>query len=253
MVDDFMGLLYSSKDGTTTSTWRAITGILVGGIAGVSGVGGIIAGLVTAASVSAVTMGPVGWIAAGVLLISGGTLAAVSGAALKKKTEISDENIEGVAERVKMSLLSSQLTGDPQHVCLVDEIVAHCDNTCKQAIDNLAQQFADIVADHNQHIKMRLKIRDIGDLDNKLRAHIRTLNEMRLEANILAPQILLANPWFSSTAERPFALCELFNNFAYQKRGMYKFATIFGGGAMVGAAWILWACMDAVGDSVVWV
>lgn len=228
MVDDFLNLLYSSKEGETSSSWAAITGILVGGIAGVSGVGGIIAGLVTAASVSAVTMNPVGWAVAGILFIAGGTVAAVSGAVLKKKTEISDKNIKAVAKRVKISMLSSQLKGDSQRMCLVDEIVAHCDSTCKQVIDNLAQQFDDMVADHNQHIKMRLKIRDVGDLDNKLRVHIRTLNEMRLEANILAPQVLLANPWFSSTYERPFALCELFDNLSYHQEELYKFATIFG-------------------------
>ena len=228
MIDKFLNLLYSIE-GTSTSAWGAITGILVGGIAGVSGVGGIIAGIITAASVSAATMNPVGWVAAAALFIAGGAVAAVSGAMLKKRTEVSQNNIKQVVKRVKISMLSGQSKGKSRHKCLVDEIVSHCDDACKQVIDIfLSGQFADMVADHNHHIKMRLRMRDIGDLDNKLRRHIKKLNEIRIEANILAPDTLLANPWFTTTVEHPFALCELFDNFPYQRGELYTFSTIYG-------------------------
>ena len=255
MVDNFVQNLYSAKDFQTTSKWVVGTGILVGGtagyrecgiylvhiyayihtvfpctgVAGAGGVGGLVAGLVSTA-VGSAFLGPAGWATSAALFIAGGALAAWCGYAMKKMTEISDKNIRDVARRVKSSMLFSQTKGDVQNVCLLDEIVSHCDKTCEEVIDTLAEQFKDMVEDHNQHIRMRVKIKDIGDLDKNLRLHIKKLNEMRVEANdLFAPRNLkLANPWFTTTVKRPFELCELFNKLSYQKEEMYQFTTIFG-------------------------
>ena len=231
LVDDFMDRLYSPQYGDPKTAWGALisTGIIVGGVAMVSGMGGLAAGVFTAASVSALTMNPIGWVVAGCLFVTGGTMAAVSSVMLKFRSTITDKNIKKVAERVKTSMISEKLSkGKIKINSLVDEIIAHCDSTCVQVIDKLMLQFEDMVSDHIEHIKMRLNIRDIGDLDAKLRQHIRKLNEMRMEANVLAPDTLLARPWFTTTAQKPFALCRLLDNLKYQRRKRYKFATLYG-------------------------
>ena len=230
LIDHFLDRLYSPQYGDPSTAWGGIiTGLVIGGVAWVSGMGGLAAGVFTAASASALTMNPVGWVVAGFLFVTGGTMAAVSGVLLKFRSKINDKSIKKVADRVKTSMISKNLSkGKVKITCLVDEIIAHCDSTCVQVIDTLVLQFEDMVSDHIEHIKMRLNIRDIGDLDAKLRRHIKKLNKMRMEANVLAPDTLLARPWFTTTTQKPFALCRLFENLKYQQRKRYKFATVYG-------------------------